>query len=178
MRYGFVAAITGAIIVGLPAAATATGSSIDDRGDRTSRPLQAAATAAPQIIADNVAAKCTILPNGTATTVTVALNNTTYNFYGQSLVFHFTPNTTGALQAIPMPAGSTKTVTLPVSPGVYVLRISNQMAPGGNASVNYNVTVPAGMYSSLGSRKMCLDREVKENRRVNQSRESRPPGGQ
>ncbi|MDZ4052963.1 MAG: hypothetical protein U1E24_06820 [Phenylobacterium sp.] len=140
--------------------------------------LPAAATAAPLIIADNVAAKCTILPDGTAATVTVTLNNTTYNFYGQSLVFHFTPNTTGAPQAIPMPAGSTKAVTLPVSPGVYTLRISNQTAPGGNTSVNYNVTVPAGMVSSLGPRKMCLDREVKENRRVNQVREARPPGGQ
>lgn len=140
--------------------------------------LPAAAAAAPLIIADNVAAKCTILPNGTAATVTVTLNNTTYNHYGQSLVFHFTPTTTGAPQAIPTPAGSTRTVTLPVSPGVYALRISNQMAPGGSTSANYNVTVPAGMVGNLGPRKMCLDREVKENRRVDQIGAARPPGGQ
>lgn len=149
MRYGIVAAIAGAMLVGLPAAATA----------------------APLIIANNVAAECTILPDGTAATVTVTLNNTTYNFYGQSLVFHFTPNPTGAPQAIPMPAGSSRTVTLALSPGVYALQITNQMAPGGNASVNYNVTVPAGMVSSVGPRKMCLDREVKENRRINQARQ-------
>ncbi|MFD3262959.1 hypothetical protein [Phenylobacterium ferrooxidans] len=128
--------------------------------------LPAAATAAPLIIATNVAAKCKILPDGTAATVTVTLNNTTYNFYGQSLVYHFTPNTTGVAQHIPMPAGSSNPVTLAVSPGVYILQITNQMASGGNTSVNYNVTVPAGMVSSLGGRKMCLDREVKERRRI------------
>lgn len=145
MRHGFVAAIAGALLVGLPAAATA----------------------APLIIATNVAAKCKILPDGTATTVTVTLNNTTYSFYGQSLVYHFTPNTTGVAQHLPMPAGSSNPVTLAVSPGVYTLQITNQMAPGGSASPNYNVTVPAGMVSSLGGRKMCLDREVKERRRIN-----------
>ncbi len=144
MRYGFVAAIAGAMLVGLPAAATA----------------------APLIIATNVAAKCKILPDGTAATVAVTLNNTTYSFYGQSLVFRFTPNPTGPLQPIPMPAGSSNPVNLAVSPGVYVLTITNQMAPGGSTSVDYNVTVPAGMVSSLGGRKMCLDREVKERKRI------------
>ncbi|MES2724384.1 MAG: hypothetical protein V4656_14620 [Pseudomonadota bacterium] len=144
MRYGFVAAIAGAMLVGLPAAATA----------------------APLIIATNVAAKCKILPDGTAATVAVTLNNTTYSFYGSSLVYHFTPNTTGVAQHLPMPAGSSNTVTLAVSPGVYTLEITNQMAPGGNASALYNVTVPAGMVSSLGGRKMCLDRAVKAPPRI------------
>lgn len=145
MRHGFPAAIAVAMLVGLPAAATA----------------------APQIIATNVAAKCKILPDGTATTVSVTLNNTTYSSYGQSLVFHFRPNPTGASQDIPMPAGSSNPVTLAVSPGVYTLQITNQMAPGGSTSVNYNVTVPAGMVRSVGSRKMCLDREIKERGRLN-----------
>ncbi|MDZ4052401.1 hypothetical protein [Phenylobacterium sp.] len=144
MRYGFVAAIAGAMLVGLPAAATA----------------------APLIIATKVAAKCKILPDGTAATVMVTLNNATYNFYGQSLVYHFTPNTTGVAQHLPMPAGGSNPVTLTVSPGVYTLQITNQMAPGGNASANYNVTVPAGMVSSLGGRKMCLDRAVKAPSRI------------
>lgn len=144
MRYGFVAAIAGAMLVGLPAAATA----------------------APLIIATKVAAKCKILPDGTAATVMVTLNNATYNFYGQSLVFHFTPTPPGAPQAIPMPAGGSNPVSLAVSPGVYTLQITNQMAPGGNASANYNVIVPAGMVSSLGGRKMCLDRAVKAPSRI------------
>lgn len=145
MRYGFLAAIAGAMLVGLPAAATA----------------------GPLIIATNVAAKCKILPDGTATTVAVTLNSVTQSFYGQSLVFHFTPNTTGVAQHLTMPAGSSNVVTLAVSPGVYTLQISNQMAPGGSTSVNYNVTVPAGMYRTMGGRKMCLNREVKEARRIN-----------
>ena len=144
MRYGFVAAIAGAMLVGLPAAATA----------------------APLIIATKVAAKCKILPDGTAATVMVTLNNATYNFYGQSLVFHITPTPPGAPQAIPMPAGGSNPVSLAVSPGVYTLQITNQMAPGGSASANYNVTVPTGMVSSLGGRKMCLNRQVKEPRRI------------
>lgn len=145
MRHGISAAIAVAMLVGLPAAATA----------------------APLIIATNVAAKCKILPDGTAATVMVTLNNTTYSFYGQSLVFKFTPNTTGTPQNIQMPAGSSNPVSLAVSPGVYTLQITNQMAPGGSASANYNVTVPTGMVSSLGGRKMCLDREVKERKRIN-----------
>lgn len=145
MRHGFSAAIAVAMLMGLPAAATA----------------------GPQIIATNVAAKCAILPDGTAATVIVTLNNATYNFYGQSLVFKFTPNPTGTPQNIPMPAGSSKTVNLAVSPGVYALEITNQMASGGNTSASYNVTVPSGMVSSLGGRKMCLNREVKERVRVN-----------
>ena len=66
-----------------------------------------------------------------------------------------------------MPAGSSNVVTLAVSPGVYTLQISNQMAPGGSTSVNYNVTVPTGMYRTMGGRPMCLNREVKEARRIN-----------
>jgi len=148
MRYGLLAALAGTILAGVPAAATA----------------------APYIIATNVAAKCKILPDGTAATVTVTLNSTTYSFYGQSLVFHFTPNTTGVAQHIPMPAGSSNPVTLAVSPGVYTLQITNQMAPGGNTSPNYNVTVPAGMVRSLGGRRMCLDRKLEERARIDRER--------
>ena len=145
MRHAISAAIAAAMLVGLPAAAAA----------------------APLIIATNVAAKCKILPDGTAATVMVTLNNTTYSFYGPSLVYHFTPTTSGVAQHLPMPAGSSNPVSLAVSPGVYTLQITNQMAPGGSASANYNVTVPTGMVSSLGGRKMCLDREVKERKRIN-----------
>lgn len=148
MRYGFLAAIAGVMLAGLPAATTA----------------------APLIIATNVAAKCKILPDGTAATVTVTLNSTTHNFYGQSLVYHFTPTTSGVAQHLATPAGSSNPVTLAVSPGVYTLQITNQMTPGGNASGNYNVTVPAGMVRTMGGRRMCLDREVRDNRRVNDSR--------
>ena len=145
MRHAISAAIAAAMLVGLPAAAAA----------------------APLIIATNVAAKCKILPDGTAATVMVTLNNTTYSFYGPSLVYHFAPTTSGVAQHLPMPAGSSNPVSLAVSPGVYTLQITNQMAPGGSASANYNVTVPTGMVSSLGGRKMCLDREVKERKRIN-----------
>ena len=144
MRYGFIAAIAGAMLVSLPAAATA----------------------APLIIATNVAPKCTILPDGTAATVMVTLNNTTYNFYGQSLAYHFTPNTTGVAQHLPMPVGSSNPVTLAVSPGVYTLQITNQMGPGGSTSANYNVTVPAGMFTTFRGRKMCLARALKEPNRI------------
>lgn len=144
MRFGFLMAIAGAMLAGFPAAATA----------------------APLIIATNVAAKCKILPDGTATTVTVTLDSTTYNFYGQSLVYHFTPTTTGVAQHLQMPAGSSNPVTLAVSPGVYTLQITNQVAPGGNTSAVYNVTVPAGMVRNFGSRKICLDRKLEERSRI------------
>lgn len=143
MRYGFVAAIAGVMLAGLPAAATA----------------------APLIIATNVAAKCKILPNGTAATVTVTLNSATHNFYGQSLVYHFTPTTSGVAQHIATPAGSSNPVTLAVSPGVYTLQITNQMAPGGNASANYNITVPAGVVRTVGGRKMCVERVPRDGNR-------------
>ncbi len=144
MRHEFSAAIAVAILVGLPASASA----------------------GPLIRATNVAAKCAILPDGTATTVAVALDNATYNFYGPSLAYHFTPNTTGVAQHLPMPAGGSNPVTLAVSPGVYTLQITNKMAPGGNASANYNVTVPAGMFTTFKGRKMCLDRAVKAPSRI------------
>ena len=144
MRHAISAAIAAAMLVGLPAAAAA----------------------APLIIATNVAAKCKILPDGTAATVMVTLNNTTYSFYGPSLVYHFTPTTSGVAQHLPMPAGSSNPVTLAVSPGVYILQITNQMAPGGSTSVNYNVTVPAGMFTTFKGRKMCLARAVKEQNRI------------
>ena len=144
MRHEFSAAIAVAILVGLPASASA----------------------GPLIRAANVAAKCSILPDGTATTVAVALDNATYNFYGPSLAYHFTPNTSGVVQHLPMPAGSSNPVTLAVSPGVYILQITNQMAPGGSSSVNYNVTVPAGMFTTFRGRKMCLARALKEQNRI------------
>jgi hypothetical protein len=116
------------------------------------------ATAGPPIIATKVAAICKILPDGTATTVSVTLNFSTSNFYGQSLFFKFTPTSSnsGTFQNLQHPAGIfSPVVPLAVSPGVYTLQITNQFAPGGSSSPFYNVTVPAGMVHILGSRKFC-----------------------
>ena len=116
------------------------------------------ATAAPQIIATKVAAICKILPDGTATTVSVTLHFSTYNFYGQSLFFKFTPTSSnsGTFQNLQHPAGIfNPVVPLAVSPGDYTLQITNQFAPGGSSSAVYNVTVPAGIVLISGSRKFC-----------------------
>ena len=75
----------------------------------------------PLIYATKVEARCKILPDGTATTVSVTLENTASNFYGQSLSFKFTPTTSGIPQYLPHPADVYNPVTLAVSPGVYTL---------------------------------------------------------
>ena len=135
MKFGFSMAIAGAMCMGFPTSATA----------------------GPYIIATKVEARCKILPDGTATTVSVTLENVTSNFYGQSLFFKFTPTSSnsGTLQNLQHPSGVYSPVTLAVSPGVYKLMINNQFALGGNSSALYNVTVPAGMVRTLGSKKFC-----------------------
>ena len=136
MKFGFSMAIAGAMCMGFPTSATA----------------------GPYIIATKVEARCKILPDGTATTVSVTLENVTSNFYGQSLFFKFTPTSSnsGTFQNLQHPAGIfNPVVPLAVSPGDYTLQITNQFAPGGSSSAVYNVTVPAGIVLISGSRKFC-----------------------
>lgn len=144
MKFGFSMAIAGAICMG----------------------LATPATAAPLIIATKVVAQCKILPDGTATTVSVTLDNVTSNSYGQSLFFKFTPTSSnfGTYQNLQHPPDVYNPVTLAVSPGVYKLEINNQFAPGGNSSALYDVTVPAGIVNYMGSRKFCLQRNTELKR--------------
>ena len=144
MKFGFSMAIAGAICMG----------------------LATPAAAGPLIIATKVVAQCKILPDGTATTVEVTLDNVTSNFYGQSLFFKFTPtgSNSGTFQNLQYPPDVYNPVNLAVSPGVYKLEINNQFAPGGSSSALYNVTVPAGLVRSIGNKKLCLIRNTELKR--------------
>ena len=134
MKFGFSMAIAGAMCMGFPTSATA----------------------GPYIIATKVEAKCKILPDGTATTVSVTLENVTSNFYGQSLSFKITPTTSGIPQYLPHPADVYNPVTLAVSPGVYTLEIRTGPGPSASSSQLYPITVPAGMVRLIGGKKSCL----------------------
>ena len=114
------------------------------------------ATAGPYIIATKVEARCKILPDGTATTVSVTLENVTSSFYGQSLSFKFTPTTSGIPQYLPHPADVYNPVTLAVSPGVYTLEIRTGPGPSASSSQLYPITVPAGMVRLIGGKNICL----------------------
>jgi hypothetical protein len=149
MKFGFSMAIAGAICMGLATPAAAD----------------------PVIIATKVVAQCKILPDGTATTVEVTLNNVTSSFYGQSLFFKFTPTSTNSgtfqnLQFTPNPPDVYNPVNLAVSPGVYKLEINTQSGPGGSSSALYDVTVPAGIVKYLGSRKFCMQRNTELKKRI------------
>ena len=134
MKFGFSMAIAGAMCMGFPTSATA----------------------GPYIIATKVEARCKILPDGTATTVSVTLENVTSSFYGQSLSFKFTPTTSGIPQYLPHPADVYNPVTLAVSPGVYTLEIRTGPGPSASSSQLYPITVPAGMVRLIGGKNICL----------------------
>jgi hypothetical protein len=133
MKFGFSMAIAGAMCMG----------------------FSTSAVAGPLIYATKVEARCKILPDGTATTVSVTLENTASNFYGQSLSFKFTPTTSGIPQYLPHPADVYNPVTLAVSPGVYTLEIRTGPGPSASSSQPYPITVPAGMVMVIGSKKFC-----------------------
>jgi hypothetical protein len=115
------------------------------------------AYAGPWIIATNVSSNCKVEANNTVSTVSVALNTVTANFYGSGLFYHFIPSS-GSTLSFPSPAAAPGRFAVPAGP--YTLHITTSATyPSASASTSqfYPITVITPQILTLrGGRKVCV----------------------
>lgn len=115
------------------------------------------ATAGPLIIATNVSSICRVEANGMVSTVSIALDNVTANFYGSGLNYHFVP-ASGSTLSFPSPSVAPGRFAVPA--GTYQLILTTSATypnPGASTSPFYSLTVAAPRIATLrGGRKFCV----------------------
>lgn len=126
------------------------------------------AMAGPLIIATNVSSICKVESNGTVSSVSVALNTVTANFYGNGLNYHFVP-TSGPTVSFPSPAAVPGRFAVPA--GTYNLILTTSATypdPGASTSGFYPLTVIAPQVVTLrGGRKICAAVRAIDGVRIN-----------
>jgi hypothetical protein len=127
------------------------------------------AIAGPKIIATNITSICQVESNGTVSSVSVALNTVTANFYGSGLHYYFIPTTSGPTVSFPSPAAAPGRFAVPA--GTYNLILTTSATypdPSASTSGFYPVTVIAPPIVTLrGGRKICAAVRAIDGVRIN-----------